>query len=57
VPHSATPPQLSSTAAIHERAASLFRTAFLSKWFTAGVLVLLIASMLFGAALVLYAHR
>jgi len=57
VPHSAKPPQLSSTAAIHARAASLFRTAFLSKWFTAGVLVLLIASMLFGAALVLYAHR
>ncbi len=57
VPHSAKPPHLSSTAAIHERAASLFRTAFLSKWFTAGVVVLLIASMLFGAALVLYAHR
>jgi len=35
----------------------LFRTVFLSKWLTAGALALLIASMLFGAALVLYAHR
>jgi DNA-binding winged helix-turn-helix (wHTH) protein len=51
------PPQLPSAAAIHARAASLFRTAFPSKWFTAGVVVLLIASMLFGAALVLYAHH
>jgi len=34
-----------------------FRTAILSKWFTAAVVVLVIASMLFGAALVLYAHR
>jgi len=50
-------PQLSSTADIHERAASLFRTAFFSKWFTAAAVVLLIASMLFGAALVLYAHH
>jgi len=50
-------PQLSSTADIHERAASLFRTAFFSKWFTAPAVVLLIASMLFGAALVLYAHH
>src|SRR6266576_1819645 len=37
--------------------ASFFRTAVLSKWFTAAVVVLVIASMLFGAALVLYAHR
>jgi DNA-binding winged helix-turn-helix (wHTH) protein len=36
---------------------SFFRTALLSKWFTAAVVVLVIASMLFGAALVLYAHR
>jgi len=36
---------------------SFFRTAFLSRWFTAGVVTLVIASMLFGAALVLYAHR
>jgi DNA-binding winged helix-turn-helix (wHTH) protein len=36
---------------------SFFRTAVLSKWFTATVVVLVIASMLFGAALVLYAHH
>src|SRR6266576_2801106 len=40
-----------------EGGASFFRTAILSKWFTAAVVVLVIASMLFGAALVLYAHR
>jgi len=40
-----------------EGSASFFRTAMLSKWFTAAVVVLVIASMLFGAALVLYAHR
>jgi DNA-binding winged helix-turn-helix (wHTH) protein len=40
-----------------EGRASFFRTAILSRWFTAGVVVLVIASMLFGAALVLYAHR
>ena len=40
-----------------ESSASLFRTAILSKWFTGAVVVLVIASMLFGAALVLYAHR
>ena len=34
-----------------------FRTALLSRWFTPGVVTLVIASMLFGAALVLYAHR
>ena len=36
---------------------SFFRTALLSRWFTAGIVTLVIASMLFGAALVLYAHR
>src|SRR6266705_452751 len=36
---------------------SFFRTAILSRWFTAGVVTLVIASMLFGAALMLYAHR
>jgi DNA-binding winged helix-turn-helix (wHTH) protein len=36
---------------------SFFRTALLSRWFTAGVVTLVIVSMLFGAALVLYAHR
>ena len=51
------PSERSTAGAIHARAASLFQTAFVSKWFTAGVVVLLIASMLFGAALVLYAHR
>jgi len=56
-PQAPQPSKFSAVTAIHERAASLFRTAFLSKWFTAGVVVLLIASMLFGAALVLYAHR
>jgi DNA-binding winged helix-turn-helix (wHTH) protein len=40
-----------------EGSASFFRTAILSKWFTAAMVVLVIASMLFGAALVLYAHR
>jgi DNA-binding winged helix-turn-helix (wHTH) protein len=40
-----------------EGRASFFRTTILSKWFTAAVVVLVIASMLFGAALVLYAHR
>jgi DNA-binding winged helix-turn-helix (wHTH) protein len=40
-----------------EGGASFFRTAILSKWLTAAVVVLVIASMLFGAALVLYAHR
>jgi DNA-binding winged helix-turn-helix (wHTH) protein len=37
--------------------ASFFQKALLSGWFTAGVVTLVIASMLFGAALVLYAHR
>src|SRR5260370_16064182 len=47
-------PQPSAVAAIQERSASLFRTAFFSrwftagKWFTAGAAVLLIASILFG---------
>jgi DNA-binding winged helix-turn-helix (wHTH) protein len=36
---------------------SFIRAALLSKWFTAGVVSLVIASMLFGAALVLYAHH
>jgi len=36
---------------------SFFRTALLSRWFAAGVVTLVIVSMLFGAALVLYAHR
>jgi hypothetical protein len=40
-----------------EDKASFFRTTIRSNWFTAGVVTLVIASMLFGAALVLYAHR
>jgi len=40
-----------------EGKASFFRTTILSKWFTAGVVVLVTASMLFGAALVLYSHH
>lgn len=46
-----------TAAARVEGKASFFRTALLSRWFTAGVVTLVIASMLFGAALVLYAHR
>jgi DNA-binding winged helix-turn-helix (wHTH) protein len=52
--------ELSPVAADQQRTeskSSFFRTAILSKWFTAAVIVLVIASMLFGAALVLYAHR
>jgi len=37
--------------------ASFFRMAMRSRWFTAGVVALVITSMLFGAALVLYTHR
>jgi DNA-binding winged helix-turn-helix (wHTH) protein len=33
------------------------RAAFHSKWFTVGVISLIVAGMLFGAALILYAHR
>jgi DNA-binding winged helix-turn-helix (wHTH) protein len=43
--------------AAQERLASLLWTMVPSKWFAAGVVVLVIASTLFGAALVLYAHR
>jgi len=50
-------PEPTPAQAIHARAASLLRTAFPSKWFAAGVVVLVIASTLFGAALVLYAHH
>jgi DNA-binding winged helix-turn-helix (wHTH) protein len=40
-----------------ESKAALFRVALTSAWFTGGVVTLVIASMLFGAALVLYAHH
>jgi DNA-binding winged helix-turn-helix (wHTH) protein len=51
------PPEPAPAAPIQASAASLFRMAFASKWFAAGVVVLVIASTLFGAALVLYAHH
>src|SRR5712664_671929 len=40
-----------------ESKSSLLRAALSSKWFTAGVISLVLAGMLFGAALILYAHR
>ena len=43
--------------AAQELVASLLRTMVPSRWFAAGVLVLVIASTLFGAALVLYARH
>jgi DNA-binding winged helix-turn-helix (wHTH) protein len=46
--------------AVAEHAAgkpSFFRTALHPRWFTVGVVTLVIASMVFGAALVWYAHR
>jgi DNA-binding winged helix-turn-helix (wHTH) protein len=52
--------ELSPVAATKQRtesAASFFSAALTSRWFTAGVVALIVASMLFGAALVLYAHR
>jgi len=53
----ATPAPVTAVAEHFEGKPSFLRTAFLSRWFTAGVVTLVIASMLFGAALVLYAHR
>jgi DNA-binding winged helix-turn-helix (wHTH) protein len=41
----------------HEAKKFFPRAAFHSKWFTAGVISLIVAGMLFGAALILYAHR
>ena len=40
-----------------ESKSSLLRAAFSSRWFTAGVISLVLAGMLFGAALMLYSHR
>ncbi len=54
------PPERSSRTTPEEHTqgrASFFPTTIFSKWFTPAVVVLVIASMLFGAALVLYAHR
>jgi DNA-binding winged helix-turn-helix (wHTH) protein len=44
-------------AASGEAGNSVLRAAFSSKWFAAGVISLVLAGMLFGAALILYAHR
>jgi DNA-binding winged helix-turn-helix (wHTH) protein len=57
---SAKPETLSTSATVQEHAEikpSLLRSALTSRWFTVSVVALLVASMLFGAALVLYAHR
>jgi DNA-binding winged helix-turn-helix (wHTH) protein len=51
------PARLTAVAPGAERQGLFFETALLSGWFTAGVVTLVIASMLFGAALVLYARR
>jgi DNA-binding winged helix-turn-helix (wHTH) protein len=40
-----------------ESKSSLLRAALSSRWFTAGVISLVVAGMLFGAALMLYSHR
>ncbi len=40
-----------------ESKGSFLRAAFSSKWFAAGVISLVLAGMLFGAALMLYSHR
>jgi DNA-binding winged helix-turn-helix (wHTH) protein len=50
-------PAVAAIPAPAERKASFFPGVFHSRWFTAGVVTLVIASMLFGAALVLYAHH
>ncbi|MGB2901105.1 MAG: winged helix-turn-helix domain-containing protein [Candidatus Acidiferrum sp.] len=44
-------------AASGESKSSLLRAALSSKWFAAGVISLVVAGMLFGAALMLYSHR
>ena len=54
-------PKRDSSAAVQEASGearnSVLRAAFSSKWFAAGVISLVLAGMLFGAALILYAHR
>jgi DNA-binding winged helix-turn-helix (wHTH) protein len=50
----------SPVAPVQQRAevsSSFFRPALLSNWFTVGVVALVAASMMLGAALVLYAHH
>jgi DNA-binding winged helix-turn-helix (wHTH) protein len=56
-PRTGEPAAVATAAERVEGKASFFRSALLSRWFTVGVVTLVIASMLFGAALVLYAHR
>src|SRR5437016_14397607 len=54
------PPERSSRTTPEEHAqgrASFFPTTTLSKWFAPALVALVIASLLFAAALVLYAHR
>lgn len=55
-----TPAELSpapSSSDLSQTKLSFLKLALSSKWFTAGVVTLLVASMLFGAALMLYSHR
>ena len=47
----------SALAASGEANNSFLRAAISSKWFAAGVISLVLAGMLFGAALMLYSHR
>jgi DNA-binding winged helix-turn-helix (wHTH) protein len=59
-PRAPQPAVLLPVAVVQEPAAgraSFFRAALHSRWFTAGLVTLVIASMMFGAALVLYAHH
>jgi DNA-binding winged helix-turn-helix (wHTH) protein len=52
-------PKPSPVASVRQRevSSSFFRTTLLSNWFTVGVIALVVASMMLGAALVLYAHH
>jgi len=52
-----TPAELSSSSDLSQTRLSFLKLALSSKWFTVGVVTLLVASMLFGAALMLYSHR
>jgi len=52
-----TPAELSSSTGLSQPRLSFLKLALSSKWFTVGVVTLLVASMLFGAALMLYSHR
>jgi DNA-binding winged helix-turn-helix (wHTH) protein len=55
-----TPAELSPAASssdLSQTKLSFLKLALSSKWFTVGVVTLLVASMLFGAALMLYSHR